>query len=275
MKKHKIAIAGASGFVGGALQKSLNDVVILHRNDSVDMLITKLQDVDVVINLAGAPIVKRWSENYKKVLHTSRIETTQKLVLAINKSNVSYFISTSAIGIYPSHTKCDEMCNAHTDDFLAKLCEDWEEAACMCTKPTAILRLGVVLGKEGGALSKMLLPFKLGLGGNIGDGKMMTSWITIDDLVGIYYFLIDKRIVGIFNAVSPHPVSNATFTKALGQALHRPTLLPLPKSILKLMYGEASCVLTDSKEVYPQKLLHEKFDFRYPTIENALKHTLY
>jgi len=274
MKKHKIAIAGASGFVGSALEKSLNDVIILHRNDSVDMLIDKLQDVDVVINLAGAPIVKRWSENYKKVLYSSRIETTQKLVMAINKSNVSYFISTSAIGIYPNDKKCDETCSEYEDDFLAKLCKAWEEAAYMCTKPTAILRLGVVLGKEGGALSKMLLPFNLGLGGNIADGKMMTSWIAIDDLIAIYHFLIEERVEGIFNAVAPHPVSNATFTKALGQALHRPTLLPLPKTILKLIYSEASCVLTDSKEVYPKRLLDTGFDFKYPSIEDALNHML-
>jgi uncharacterized protein (TIGR01777 family) len=272
MEKHTIAIAGASGFVGSALQKSLNDVIILDRNDSVDILIDKLQDVDVVINLAGAPIVKRWSENYKKVLFSSRTETTKKLVIAINKSNVSYFISTSAIGIYPNDKKCDETCSKYADDFLAKLCKAWEETAYMCTKPTAILRLGVVLGKEGGALSKMLLPFKLGLGGNIADGKMMTSWIAIDDLIAIYHFLIEERVEGIFNAVAPHPVSNATFTKALGQVLHRPTLLPLPKTILKLIYGEASCVLTDSKEVYPKRLLDEGFDFKYPSIEHALNH---
>jgi len=272
MKKHKIAIAGASGFVGSALEKSLNDVIILHRNDSVDMLIDKLKDVDVVINFAGAPIVKRWSEKYKKVLYSSRIETTKKLVLAINKSNVSYFISTSAIGIYPNDIQCDEMCSEHVDDFLASLCKAWEEEACMCTKPTAILRLGVVLGKEGGALSKMLLPFKLGLGGNIADGKMMTSWIAIDDLIAIYHFLIEEKVEGIFNAVAPYPVSNAAFTKALGQALHRPTLLPLPKAILKLMYGEASCVLIDSKEIYPKRLVEAGFDFKFHTIEDVLNH---
>ena len=266
MKKHKIAIAGASGFVGSTLQKSFSDVIILYRNDSVDMLINKLQDVDVVVNLAGAPIVKRWSKNYKKVLYSSRIETTKKLVMAINKSNVSYFISTSAIGIYPNDKKCDDMSSEYADDFLASLCKAWEEEACVCTKPTAILRLGVVLGKEGGALSKMLLPFKLGLGGNIADGKMMTSWIAIDDLIAIYHFLIEERVEAILNAVAPHPVSNATFTKALGQALHRPTLLPLPKVILKLMYGEASCVLIDSKEIYPKRLVDSGFDFKFYNI---------
>lgn len=192
----KIAIAGASGFVGKALQKSFEDVTILHRDDSVDTLTKKLQDVEVVINLAGAPIVKRWSEAYKKVLLDSRIDTTKQLVTAINESDVSYFISTSAIGIYPNDTKCNEFCEVYANDFLAKLCKSWESEALKCTKPTAILRLGVVLGKEGGALSKMLLPFKLGLGGNIGDGKMITSWVAIDDLVAIYHFLIEQKEVG-------------------------------------------------------------------------------
>jgi len=275
MKQIKnIAISGANGFVGQALQKSLANVVVLDRDDSVEILIDKLKDVDVVINLAGAPIVKRWNEAYKKVLYSSRIENTQKLVSAIDKSDVSYFISTSAIGIYPNDKICDESCTEYADDFLAKLCEDWENEALKCTKPTTVLRLGVVLGKEGGALAKMLLPFKLGLGGNIGNGKMITSWIALDDLMGIYRFLIEEKIEGIFNAVSPNPVDNASFTKALGKVLHRPTFMPLPTQILKLIYGEASCVLTDSKDVYPQRLLDVKFDFKYPTIDDALKHTL-
>jgi len=275
MKQIKtIAISGANGFVGHALQKSLANVVVLNRDDNVEILVDKLKDVDVVINLAGAPIVKRWNEAYKKVLYSSRIENTQKLVNAIDKSDVSYFISTSAIGIYPNDVKCNESCTAYADDFLAQLCIAWENEALKCTKPTAVLRLGVVLGKEGGALAKMLLPFKLGLGGNIGNGKMMTSWIAIDDLMGIYHFLINQKEEGVFNAVSPNPVDNASFTKALGKVLHRPTLLPLPIQVLNLIYGEASCVLTDSKEVYPQRLSDMKFDFKYPTIDDALNHIL-
>jgi len=274
-KHSKIAIAGASGFVGKALQKSFDDIVILNRDDTSDILGQKLKDIDVVINLAGAPIVKRWNEGYKEILLSSRVETTRKLVQAINQSDVSYFISTSAIGIYPNDKRCDESCTEYADDFLATLCKEWEKEALQCSKPTAILRLGVVLGKEGGALSKMLLPFKLGLGGNIGDGKMMTSWIASKDLIAIYHFLIDNHAEGIFNAVSPHSIDNATFTKALGNVLHRPTFLPLPIQILKLIYGEASCILTDSKEVYPQKLLDIGFKFSYPSIDDALKGTLY
>jgi len=275
MKQIKsIAIAGANGFVGQALQNTLENVVVLNRDDSVEILIEKLKDVDIVINLAGAPIVKRWNKAYKKVLYISRIESTQKLVSAIDKSDVSYFISTSAIGIYPNNMKCDESCTEYADDFLAKLCEDWEKEAFKCTKPTAVLRLGVVLGKEGGALAKMLLPFKLGLGGNIGNGKMMTSWIALDDLMGIYRFLIEEKIEGIFNAVSPNPVDNAGFTKALGKVLHRPTFMPLPTQVLNLIYGEASCVLTDSKEVYPRHLINEGFEFKHTVINEALEYCI-
>jgi len=266
----KIAIAGASGFVGKHLQNNFDNVMVLNRDDTPETLDQKLTNVDVVINLTGAPIVKRWNEKYKEILLRSRVKTTRNLVQAINQSDVSYFISTSAIGIYPNDKKCDESCTKHADDFLANLCKNWEEEALLCSKPTSILRLGVVLGKDGGALSKMLLPFKLGLGGNIGDGSMMTSWIEITDLIKIYQFLIDKKIEGIFNAVSPHPVDNVTFTKSLGAVLHRPTFLPLPIQILYLIYGEASCVLIDSKEVYPKRLLELGFEFAYPTITEAL-----
>ena len=237
-------------------------------------ILKKLHDVDVVINLAGAPIIKRWNDPYKKILLKSRIESTERLVSAVNKSDVSHFISTSAIGIYPDDKRCDEGCTEIADDFLGELAHKWEEEACLCKKPTTILRFGVILGKEGGALVQMLTPFKLGLGGIIGNGKMMTSWIAIDDLVRIYQFIIDKKINGIFNAVSPKPVTNYTFTKALGKVLHRPTILPIPEFVLRIMYGEASSVLTGSKEVYPKALQDKGFVFKYTDIVVALEDEL-
>ena len=265
-----IAITGANGFVGKHLQNTFSHVVVLHRDDGVVALLDKLKDVDVVINLVGAPIVKRWSERYKRVLHESRVETTCKLVEAVNQSEVKYFISTSAVGIYPNNKACDEYSVEYADDFLANLCKDWENEASKCIKPTAILRFGVVLGKDGGALQKMLLPFKLGFGGMIGDGKMMTSWIHISDLMKMYRFLMEHKVEGVCNSVAPHPVTNSTFTKALGKALSRPTFMPLPIFVLKVMYGEASCVLTDSKEVYPKKIETLGFVFEYDTIDSAL-----
>lgn len=267
----RVALTGASGFVGTALKKQFKDTVDIHRDDSVETIVEKLQGVDVVINLAGAPIVKRWSEPYKKVLLDSRIKTTQTLVNAINQSDISHFISTSAVGIYPDDTRCDESCTDVADDFLGQLAHQWEDEALLCSKPTTLLRFGVILGIGGGALSQMLTPFKLGLGGIIGDGKMMTSWIHMDDLMGMYQHVITHKLTGIYNATSPHPVSNHTFTKALGKALHRPTVLPLPKFVLSLLYGEASIVLTGSKEVYPSNILAEGYVFTYANIGEALE----
>ena len=270
----KVAITGVSGFVGSHLIKVFNDYISIHRNDTHEQILEKLQGVDVVINLAGAPIIKRWSEEYKKVLHVSRIETTRTLVDAINKSDVKHFISTSAVGVYKNNTPSDESTVALGDDFLASLVKDWETEAKRCIKKTTILRFGIILGSDGGALKQMLPPFKLGVGGNIGDGKMMMSWIDVDDLVRIYEHVLSNSLEGTFNATSPYPVSNSVFTKALGKVLRRPTIFPLPLFVLKLIYGEASTVLTDSKEVYPKLLQESGFEFKYPTIKEALEHIL-
>lgn len=269
----KIALTGASGFVGHHLKQNFEHISVIERDDSEDKILAKLDSVDVVINLAGAPIVKRWTPSYKKVLTSSRIDGTIRLVNAINKSNVKHFISTSAIGIYPDNKVCDESSNEIADDFLGELAVAWEGEALKCKKPTSILRFGVVLG-DGGALGKMLPPFKLGLGGIIADGEMMTSWIDIDDLMRIYAFIIEKKLTGIFNAVSPNPVSNYEFTKALGSVLRRPTLFPLPEFVLKLIFGEGSTVLTGSKEVYPKALKEAGFEFKYKTITQSLEHIL-
>jgi len=266
----KIALTGASGFVGTALQESFGNCIIISRQDDEQIILQKLKNVDVVINLAGAPIIKRWSDPYKKVLLESRIQTTKILVNAINKSNITHFISTSAIGIYPDDKHCDESCTEVADDFLGELAHKWEKEAHQCTKPTTILRFGVILGKNGGALAQMLTPFSLGVGGIIGNGKMMTSWIHMDDLMGIYHYVIKNKLTGIFNATSPTPISNYTFTKALGKALYRPTILPIPEFVLNIMYGEAASVLTGSKEIYPHKILEAGYLFKYYEIEEAL-----
>lgn len=270
----KIALTGASGFVGRALQSAFPDTVALERNDDADTMLDKLDGVDVAINLAGAPIIKRWNDPYKQVLLNSRIHTTKRLVSALNRSRVKRFISTSAIGIYPDGIRCDESCESCSDDFLGHLAHKWEQEARRCTRPTTILRFGVLMGPEGGALKQMLTPFRLGVGGVIGNGRMMTSWIDIDDLVRLYRFVIDRRLSGIFNAVSPHPVSNYTFTKTLGAVLHRPTILPIPRFALRIMYGEAASVLTGSKEIYPKAITEAGFVFDYPDLDASLRHLL-
>ena len=234
----KVAITGANGFVGSHLKDKFPNYVVINRKDSCEQIKQKLDGVDVVLNLAGAPIIKRWNVEYKKILISSRIDTTKKLVDAINKSDVKHFISTSAIGAYPDDKPLDESFDGYGDDFLAKLTQMWEEEALKCEKPTAILRFGVILGDNGGALKQMLTPFRLGVGGIIGDGKMMMSWIDVDDLVNIYHYIVEKELSGVFNATAPKPVTNYEFTKTLGSILHRPTILPLPEFVLKLIFGE-------------------------------------
>jgi len=270
----KVALNGASGFVASHLIKKFTDFVIIEREDTLEDIVQKLQGVDVVFNLAGAPIIKRWSESYKKILLSSRVDTTKKLVDAINQSDVKHFISTSAIGAYPDNSRYDESFDGYGDDFLASLTKEWETEANKCNKPTAIVRFGVILGSDGGALAQMLTPFKMGVGGIIGDGRMMMSWIDIDDLVGIYSYICENKLIGVFNATAPHPVSNYEFTKALGSALHRPTIFPLPEFVLKILFGEGSTVLTGSKEIYPRALELSGFHFKYSTIEESLKHLL-
>ena len=268
----KVAITGVSGFVGTNITQLYKNFVAINRNDTKEEILRKLKDVDVVINLAGAPIIKKWTSSYKKTLISSRIDTTKVLVDAINESEVKHFISTSAIGAYPDGKAYDESFEGYGEDFLALLTKMWEAEASCCTKPTTIIRFGVILGKDGGALAQMLLPFKLGLGGIIGDGEMMMSWIDVEDLVGIYKYVIDNKLTGTFNATAPHPVSNYTFTKALGKVLHRPTFLPLPEFVLKILFGEGSTVLTGSKEVYPNALLEAGFEFKYKDIDTSLVH---
>ncbi len=270
----KIAISGASGFIGSHVRKKFDNFITMNRNDSEDEILTKLAGVDTVINLTGEPIMQKWDEQCKEMLYSSRIESTKKLVNAINKSKVKQFISTSAVGIYPNDKVCDESCKEISQDFLGILCEEWEKEANKCIKPTAIFRLGVVLGIDGGAFEAILPSYKMGLGGVIGSVKVITSWIDIDDLINMYGFVIKERLDGIFNAVSPNPVNNLVFAKTLGKILHRPTFLPLPAMIIKMIYGEGAIVLTGSKEIYPNALKKYGFKFKYSDINSSFRHLL-
>jgi uncharacterized protein (TIGR01777 family) len=267
----KVALIGGNGFVGTYLQKEFENSLVIGRKNFEENK-EKIKECDVVINLAGATILHRWNEKYKKLLYSSRIETTKKVVEIINQddSKVKHFISTSAIGIYEDNCECDESAKVG-ESFLSNLANDWEKEANRFNKTTTILRFGVVIAKDGGALKQMLLPFKLGVGGTIGDGKMDFSFIDIRDLMKIYHFIIENNIEGSLNAVAPNPTTNYRLTKALGKVLHRPTIFPLPKFVIKLIFGEGSSVLLSSQKVYPTKLLKEGFKFEYDTIEKSLK----
>ena len=282
----KITISGASGFVGTELinyfESKSYQVVAIKRADlsHPKRLIEILDGSEVVINLSGANIIHRWSESYKKLLYSSRIDSTKALIEAMESCNnrPKLFISTSAVGIYKNDKIYDELTTELNDDFLANLCKEWEAEALKADNlsiRTAIFRFGIVLGSEGGALAKMLTPFRLGVGGTIGDGSQAFSFIHIDDLLSAYEYLIESdSLEGIFNLTSPNPTTNYALTKALGKSLKRPTILPLPEFVVNLIFGEGAKVLTDGQSALPKRLLDSGFEFRYESIEETINSLL-
>jgi hypothetical protein len=235
------------------------------------------------VNLAGASIAGgRWTAERKVVLRSSRVETTQALVTALAKMNArpSVLVSASAIGYYGS--RGDELLteeSAAGSDFLAGLAREWEGEA---LKAEALgirvvrARLGIILGRDGGALAKMLLPFKLGAGGRIGKGQQWMSWVTLADTVGILRYAIENRAIrGALNVVAPQPVRNAEFTKELARALRRPAVFPAPAFVLRLAMGEmADALLLASQRVAPQRLVQLGYRFLHEDLTLALKSIL-
>jgi len=245
-----------------------------------------VNDSDAVVNLVGESIfARRWNEEFKALLRDSRILSTQNVVQALAQSpktsagNPRVLVNGSAIGYYGP---CgDEEVTEETlagSDTLAQLAFEWE----LVTNPAeaagvrvARIRTGVVLDKNGGALTQMLTPFKLGLGGPIGSGKHWFSWIHIDDEIGIILLALDNpQAVGPMNATAQHPVTNKEFSTALGRALHRPTILPVPPFMLKLRFGEVADILTTGQRVIPAKALALGYQFKFPDIDGALSNLL-
>ncbi len=276
-----LAITGSSGFVGSNLKNKFESkgykVIGIKREDlkDIEKLTNIVDESDFIVNLAGANIINRWTESYKKLLYTSRVDTTKALVSAISKAQnkPEVFISTSAVGIYKKEVCYDEDFYEYGDDFLGELCKTWEAEALRAEEfgvRTAIFRFGIVLGK-GGALEKMLTPFKLGVGGTIGDGTQSFSFIHIKDLLNAYEFIFEnENCKGIFNLTSPKPTTNYGLTKALGKSLCRPTILPVPRFFLNLIFSEGAKVLTDGHCVRPKKLLKEGFKFKFENIEDTI-----
>ncbi len=278
----EIALTGSTGFVGsylinGFLEKNWKVTPILSDDLALSSkeLAEKINGSEVIINLAGANIVKRWTEEYKKELYNSRIDTTIKIVEAMNQMSrkPQMFISTSAIGIYDDNGRYSESDYNFANDYLAKIVKDWEEAALKAREiniRTIIFRFGIVLGK-GGLLAKMLPSFKLGMGGTIGSGRQSFSWVHIEDLSRAYIFAIEKEgLEGIYNLVSPNTVTNKVLTKALAKILHRPAVLPIPIWLLWLMFGEGAAAISSGQNVISARLLMAGFQFRFETIEHAL-----
>ena len=276
-----IAISGASGFVGSSLNKyfsNLNYQVISISRDVLnnqEKLNGVISSSDIIINLAGANIINRWSESYKKLLYSSRIDTTSKIVNTINTitNKPKLLISTSAVGIYDNKSTYDEKGN-YSNDFLSNLCQDWEKEALKAKNEStkvSIFRFGIIMGKDGGALQKMITPFKLGVGGVIGSGNQAFSFIHIEDLLNAYKFVIENEYEEVFNLTAPVPTTNKGLTKALGKTLNRPTLFPVPEFVLNLIFSEGARVLTDGQSAIPQKLLDLGFEFKFKNIEDTIE----
>ena len=303
----KVLVTGATGFIGTRVVKQLlaagDEVVVLTRNvakgairlgskcEYVQWLDTSAEPpseafkgVDGVINLMGEGIAdKRWDEEQKKKIYDSRIIGTRNIIGAIEKLKTTkpeVMVSASAVGIYGDRGDEDitEASNIG-DDFLANVCKDWESEAFKARDiglRVAVIRTGVVLGRGGGALKKMLPIFKLGAGGPVGSGEQFMSWIHVDDMAAMYIeALKNKTIEGVYNGTAPYPAKNKDFTKALGKALHRPTFMPAPAFALKIVFGEMSQVLLDGQRVLPIKFKEKDFRYKYPTLEMALKETAY
>ncbi len=276
----KIAISGASGFIGKRLSKKFYElgfiVVSLRRSDfekDIDLLMHKLSDTDIVINLAGANIAKRWTKAYKQVIYESRIQSTQMLVNAINKMEVKpkLLLSASAIGIYDALNQHDENSTKFADNFLSIICRDWEKEAFKAVIPTVILRFSVVLDRNEGAFPKMFLPFKFGLGGKIGSGKQWFSWIYIDDLVNAVIHIIknDSRNL-IYNIVSPESITNIGLTEILSKKIRKPALFSVPSFVFKILYGEGAVIILEGQNVIPNRLIDEGFVFNYSKFDKVL-----
>jgi uncharacterized protein len=234
---------------------------------------------DLIVNLAGASIFGRWNAAYKRLLYDSRILTTRNVVQAMSSENGSTLLSTSAIGYY-GFRKDEELTEESPpgDDFLARLCIDWEREALearMKGVRVVITRFGIVLGRNGGALQQMIPAFKRFVGGPLGSGRQWFSWVHMQDLLNAIMFLVDHTdIYGPVNCCSPQPVQNKELAKTLGRIIHRPSYLSTPSFMLKLALGEFATALTEGQRVTPAVLLQAGFKFNYPRLADALQNIL-
>jgi uncharacterized protein (TIGR01777 family) len=235
-----------------------------------------LADMDAIINLAGRSIFGRWTKSYKALIYDSRILTTRHLVNALpSHKNVS-LISASGVGYYGN--RGDDILtekDANGNDFLAKVCRDWEHEAFQAKeKGVRVIssRFGVVLGKNGGAMEKMVSAFRFYVGGPMGNGMQWFPWIHLEDLISAIVFVLeDKDAEGPFNFCSPHPVKNGDLAKTMGKILHRPSVMPAPAFMMKMVLGEFAGTLLDSQRTTPEKLLSRGFEFQYADIGDAIK----
>ena len=293
----KVVISGASGLIGRYLSskyiESGHAVIALTRSAKNVPLINGLTDVveydyqtnilpksisntDLVINLTGKNIVTRWTKSNKQIIYSSRVESTKYLVEALSKLSTppKMLASASAIGYYGDTQ--DQIITEQTSNgsgYFSNLCIDWENAALKAESyhiKTTTLRTGIVLSENGGAFSRMLIPFKLGLGSKFGSGKQIWSWVHIEDVFRALEYLRVNNINGPVNIVAPGSISQSDFGRQLAYAVHMPFLFKIPQVLLKIALGEMSTELLSSKTVSPEKLTNHGFKFLYPDIEKAL-----
>ena len=270
--------------ISDALKKQGHDVAGIERKliyGSSAILSKEIEGTDVIINLAGAPILQRWTKRKKILIHESRVRTTRNLVKAINalpkEHQPKKFISASAIGIYKAGFTHDETSTNFDKRFVGIVAKDWEDASneLPVTIQKTIFRIGLVLGKEAKTITNLLLPFKLGLGATIGNGKQSFPFIHEKGVIRAFVWaveVLDKN--GTFNLVAPESVTNKDFIKAFAKALNRPAIFSIPEFVLKMVLGEAAVLLTESPKVEPKNLLDAGFEFIYPDINSALKEIL-
>jgi hypothetical protein len=273
-----VAITGASGFIGRRVAERLraqgHEVRAVSLRGAVAA--DAVKDCRAVVHLAGEPVAQRWTAEARKRILDSRVEGTRALVAAMRPHPPQVLISASAVGYYGS--RGDEVLtesSAPGDDFVAHVARAWEreaDAAEALGVRLVKLRIGMALGPGGGALKKMVLPFRWGLGGPIAGGRHWMSWIHRDDLASLVLFMLNESTVrGVFNATSPHPVTNAEFTRALAQAVNMPALFPIPAFALKALFGGMAQLLLASQRVMPEATLRTGFTFEYPDVFGALK----
>lgn len=289
----RVLVTGASGFIGGHITSALkgrgDEVVVLTRGEAREGAIhwdpaageidaSALEGFDAVVHLAGATIAGLWTEKKKREIIESRREGTRLVTEALAglQNKPAVFVSSGAIGIYGS--RGDELLTEDSgvgEGFLAEVVDEWEKAAQPARDAgirTVNLRVGLVVGKDGGMMKPMMLPFKLGVGGKLGSGEQWWSWVTIDDVTRAFLFAIDNPDAdGAYNVAAPNPVTNAEFTKTFGSVIHRPTILPAPKFALKTVAGEmADEMLLASQRIDSSKLRSAGFEFGDTDLGSAL-----
>jgi len=291
-----IAISGASGFIGRRLLKTLaqggHSLHVLSRHKGTNLPPgvrlsmwdpvkgpppeEALRDAGAVIHLSGEPVAQRWSDEVKRRIRESRVAGTRHLVQGIAQLSrkPAALICASATGYYGN--RGDETLtesSAPGAGFLAGVCGEWEREA-VAAEPlgvrVALIRTGMALDPRGGALQRLLPPFRMGVGGKLGNGKQWTPWIHLDDLANLYAFALENPVRGALNGTAPNPVTNAEFTRNLAAAVHRPAILPIPALAMKLLYGEMAQILFDSQRVLPKVAENMGFRFRFPQLSTAL-----